>query len=343
MRNFTLLSVVVNSDASSAARLMAAQICVTLVESASEDDKIAAAKSGILPALKAILDDPPPPPPPPTPLGGPKPLPEDIPLPPSPVLDVVETQGSPRPVTDSDEHGAVGAQMQGDLGTMNSGTSDAESSLQASDATAQSSERSAAKSVLGLGLGSTSPNVTSSSVAASADESHSQTPQGDVVSPKDASSAVSERPVGVSDLKDSVAPEASPHVAPAVQSDTPKQPRSPRVKGVTFDSVEHIISIDTKPSEDEEESVGVTGIIAGSPRSLHDTNLHDPIKDPADKSKASAEQSAIADAKNKEDIYLQAFTALDHIITDVSKDVLDTLGEAYITANIHESLISRLR
>lgn len=39
---------------------MATQICITLVEQASEDDKIAVANSGILPALKTILDDPPP-------------------------------------------------------------------------------------------------------------------------------------------------------------------------------------------------------------------------------------------------------------------------------------------
>lgn len=64
---------------------MATQICVTLVEQASEDDKIAAAKSGILPALKAIIDDPPPPP---APAKGPaqdqKTAPEDVPLPESP-------------------------------------------------------------------------------------------------------------------------------------------------------------------------------------------------------------------------------------------------------------------
>jgi hypothetical protein len=66
---------------------MAAQICVSLVEDASEEDKILISKSGILPALKVIVDEPELVPPEASEVALPdSPEPLDVPLPGSPRL-----------------------------------------------------------------------------------------------------------------------------------------------------------------------------------------------------------------------------------------------------------------
>jgi len=117
-----------------------------------------------------------------------------------------------------------------------------------------------------------------------------------------------------------------------------KQPRSPRAKAVTFDSVDRIIVIDTKDADEDESDA-----LAYSPRSMHETSLHGSLEDSAEKAKTSTEAATKADAKNSEEIYQQAYDALYHILRDVSKDALDTIGEAYLAAGIHESLINAIR
>lgn len=130
---------------------------------------------------------------------------------------------------------------------------------------------------------------------------------------------------------------ADTNVISAVAGDA-KRPRSPRAKAVTFDSVDRIVVIETEDADEDESDA-----LAYSPRPMHETSLHGGPEDSTEKAKASTEAAAKADAKNSEEIYQQAYVALEHVLTDVSKDALDTIGEAYLAASIHESLINAIR
>lgn len=316
---------------------MATKICVSLVESASEEKKIAATESGILPALKLIIDDPPPPPPKLPGFGfGEETDPENIPLPVSPSLSEdtlaadADVPPGPRPVENlttrvTDDHPesdvqtlpeaaashADGPQPDKAVGTIN---------LPSEEESAEDALENAHDSA--VTPATTSINVASGTLVLELTEVPPPPPKAMI------DDAAQQPATG--------APETVDHPP----SGTPKSPRSPRAKGVTFDSVDQVIIMDTKSYPDDEEAPDES-VVTGSPRPMYETSLHDTTRSDklAERSKATAEALARQEIKNKEEIYQQAFTVLDHIITDVPKDALDVVGEAYLAAGIHESLI----
>lgn len=313
--------------------MVATKICVSLVESASEEKKIAATESGILPALKTIIDDPPPPPPSPKVVGfgpGNEVTPENIPLPdsPSPINNTLTEGPNSPPRADIDEKVP-------DDGTAVFKTS---STFTGTEATTDSTESATPEQSSVKGAGNSAAN------GATVPISQFDTSLQDM--PTEVTKLAPKREEGkTDDIHTMGLPEGSEPADhfPVARSGTPKVPRSPRAKGVTFDSVDQVILVDTTSYPDDDEP-NEPELLTGSPRTMHEPSLHDTprSKESSDRSKATAEALARQEAKNKEEIYQQAITALDYIITDLPKDALDTVGEAYVTAGIHESLIKAL-
>lgn len=327
-----------NSDKSSAARVVATKICVSLVESASEEKKIAATESGILPALKLIIDDPPPPPPKLPGFGfGEETDPENIPLPVSPSLsdDTLAADAdiplAPLPAENMITSVAaerLGSDTQPSPKAATISLADGHQPDKGVGTTDVPSEEQNQERVLEIAPDSTvAPAATSFTLA-----------------PGTSALELTEVPPPPPEAVVDNAVQQTATSTPGTidhPPGTPKTPRSPRAKGVTFDSVDQVIMMDTKSYPDDDE-VPDGSVVTGSPRPMHETSLHDTSrfdKSLSERNKATAEALARQEVKNKEEIYQQAFTVLDHIITDVPKDALDVIGEAFLAAGIHESLI----
>lgn len=316
--------------------MVATKICVSLVETASEEKKLAAAESGILPALKIIIDDPPPPPESPF-LGWGEIAPENVPLPDSPatphkegiaddtlatntvnntgvVTDVNASNGEQPEILEHPENLASPPGVETDSFTMSPAASELHyESESIPDSTAIQHHSSQELAVSAL------TPIKESDRSKTLDE-QSNDHGGEPIS---------------TSLTD-----AAP--APAV-SETPKVPKSPRKKGVTFDSVDKVIVVDTTLYADDDDELEGSEEIAGSPRLMREPpTLHESSDRSSEKSKLSSEAAARVEVKNKEEIYQQAYTAIDHIITDIPKDALDTVGEAYVAAGLHEPIIQAL-
>lgn len=323
---------------------MATQICVTLVERASEDDKIAAAKSGILPILKAILDDPPPPPTP-TKNSGPEQekAPEDVPLPESPTtatgefpdglissLRVDDDNGPKSPVNEerarsidvAPDHDPLARRSMKTTDQGGAIESDSNAAVAPNENVEESSRIEEPETIPPVEAGE--GNITPSSELMSYRE-----PTKIAEALAGGKTRAAEHPDGDT----AVESPADTNMAPAAEGGA-KQIRSPRAKAVTFDSVDRIIVVDTKSDADDDES----SALACSPRPMHEASLRDGPEEIAENAKAAAK----TDAKNREEIYQQAYATLDHILTEVSKDALDTIGEAYVAAGIHDSLVNAI-
>lgn len=124
-------------------------------------------------------------------------------------------------------------------------------------------------------------------------------------------------------------PSADHDVASAMAGNA-KQSRSPKARAVTFDSADHVIVVDTASSPKDDECC----VQSGRPGPTYDAS-----EEAAKKARASA---AKTDANNKEAIYRQAYTALDHILSNISEGALDTIAMAYVAASVHQSLINAI-
>ncbi|KAF8323179.1 hypothetical protein DL93DRAFT_2070722, partial [Clavulina sp. PMI_390] len=120
------------------------------------------------------------------------------------------------------------------------------------------------------------------------------------------------------------------------KSSSIKTPRSPRGQGVTFNSDNTIVEAPVEDNGDDAASE----LLSGSPEAVA-TSLHDPPPSANTKSKLS-EEAARIETRNKEEVYQQAFTALEEMTTGLSKDALDTVAEAFVDANIHASLVKTI-
>lgn len=315
---------------------MATQICVTLVAQASDDNKIAAAGSGILPALKAILDDPP------------SPTEDDSdsddgppPLIPSRIMSHPSTSCTnfPHRTSSARAHyrssliqmirdhlpkssntpaypnrGVATEYVKGPIVLNFNGSAGQRRAIEPHlnpNATAKSSENGQLSRVEESG---TVPSIKAG--------------EGNAVHPPELASDVAERarvdarasnePVSTEDPEGNV---DTTHVS-AMAGGT-KQSRSPGAKSVTFDSVDHIIVVDTETDADKAEP-----------------GTHENYEKVTEK--AGAAEAAKTEAKSRKKIYRQAYAALEHILTVVSKSALDTIGMAYIAADIHKSLTNAI-
>lgn len=300
------------------------------MDSASEEKKIAATESGILPALKTIIDNPPPPPVglPGTGLLGAAGAaePENVPLPDSPSSS--EASLADNPSTSPAALIATSAHV---------GASHSESytKLPIQDIDLPDD--------ISMPVLSEAVNSAASGLARAAVDARESTTS---LSPTKSASILPQLVDSSADAVDQISGTPVPATKPSA-IETPKSPRSPRAKAVTFDSVDQVIVLDSKTYSDDDNGLDSPERVTGSPRSLREISLHDPSRlgNLNERSQAAADAFAIVrqEIKSKEEAYEQAFTALEHIISDVPKDALDTIGEAYVAAGIHESLIKALR
>lgn len=308
---------IADSNKSSGALAVATKICVSLVETATEERKIAATESGILPELKLILDDPPPRPA----LAPPFVLdvkPESIALPLS--------RSSSRDSFESDDQTSKKSTSNGltvksgeSLFGPNGGRKDPQASALAAEA---SPSMDAEKNEPG-------PVEDGALTEASETLADQATEVGSEATAKPALVLTT-----IVDAPEEVAATAdvtSPIPTSILVNSTIKLSRSSKSKGVSFD--DPVVIVETKNDNGSEDGGQST---VDSPQPLHEPSLHEP------RAKESAEAVARQETKNKEDMYQQAYWALDHIIQEVSKDGLDTISEAYVAAGLHQSFIKAL-
>lgn len=312
--------------------MVATKICVSLVESSAEEKKLAATESGILPALKLIIDDPPPLP---SPIVSDHGLveiePELVPLPESPLYS---GDGLANDVDSSlglIHEGRTEISGNNDLDALGTPTNASEEKAHpASDITAKvdSAGEDKIRSIENADshieqFNPSAPDVSESSGLGLLHQ------EGDADGT-------------VHNVGSSVGFE-TPNNPPKTTIEPSRHRRSPRAKGVTFDSVDRIISADTQQFTDENNSEDEPELVTSSPQSMHPMSLRGKSIELSQRSKAAAEALARQEARNKEEMYQQAFTALNYIIMDLTRGVLGAISEAYVAAGIHESLINTLK
>jgi hypothetical protein len=125
-----------------------------------------------------------------------------------------------------------------------------------------------------------------------------------------------------------------------------RPPHSPRAKGVTFDSVDQVMAYDESEEVikggEPQSGGGLSFKIQGEDASVR------PFGEDGSKSAANVPPRPPTFQEQKHmhaELRDLAFDALAYMISGLGKekDVLDTVGDAYITAELHISLVNALR
>lgn len=316
---------------------MATKMCVSMVEDASEEKKVAAAESGILHALKLILDNPPSPPPKLSRFGEGEEIdsdnilaPESLSLTGGAVSDNADVPPGPYPA--EIVPAALTADRPGPDTHPKPSAALADRSLQPDEDLSTANSPSIEESMgRASNIALKRTNIPTAIVITSAPVISELTP-ADVPPPSEAMT---------SDTAKQPTADASSPFDPLI-SGTMKTPRSPRAKGVTFDSAAQVIITDTESHPTKIEMPYDMGT-PPPPLDYSDWRAASRLYKLSERLKATPEGLARQEIENEEMIYQQTFYALDQIITDIPKDALDEVGDAYIAAGIHESLIPLIR